>query len=77
MGSTTPRSSALAVWVSLFGLGLLAVLGVFGLFATGYQDLPLWLNLATLLAPAGLIGGVITLIVRASRNARRTTPGTR
>lgn len=51
----------------LFGLGLLAIVAIFALFAAGYQNLPIWLNLATLLCPAGLIFGVIATVVRNRR----------
>ena len=60
------------VAMGLFGLGLIAVLAVFGLYATGTEDLPLWLNLATLLAPAGLVLGVVTSIARTRRASRGT-----
>ncbi|GAA2810185.1 hypothetical protein GCM10010470_51850 [Saccharopolyspora taberi] len=58
--------------MGMFGLGLIAVVVVFGAFATGVEDLPLWLNLATLLAPAGLIIGVVTSIARTRRASRGT-----
>lgn len=51
----------------LFGLGLAAVVAIFVLFALGLQDLPLWLNLAALLCPLGLICGVVGVIMRARR----------
>lgn len=59
--------------MAVFGLGLLAVVVVYGLFAAGHENLPLWLNLATSLAPLGLITGLITLVVRTRRQARRGT----
>lgn len=57
----------------LFGIGLLAVVAVFGLGAAGYENLPLWLNASTTLAPLGLITGLITLVVRTRRQTRRET----
>jgi uncharacterized membrane protein YhdT len=68
MARTAARSTALPVAVGLFGLGLLAIVAVFVLYATGHGDLPVWLNLATLLAPLGLAVGVITVIVRNRRD---------
>jgi len=57
--------------VVVFGAGLLAVVVVYGLFAAGFRDLPLWLNVATSLAPLGLVAGLVTLVVRTRRQARR------
>jgi hypothetical protein len=48
----------------MFGLGLAAIIAIFVLFAAGYQDMPIWLNLATLLCPAGLIFGVVATVLR-------------
>jgi hypothetical protein len=48
----------------MFGLGLAAIVAIFVLFAVGYQDMPVWLNLATLLCPAGLIFGVVATVLR-------------
>lgn len=59
--------------MAVFAVGLLAVLVVYGLFAAGYENLPLWLNLATSLAPLGLITGLVVLVVRTRRQARRGT----
>lgn len=67
MSASTSRPVVLPVAVGLFALGVLAVLVVFGLYATGRTDLPLWLNLATLLTPAGLIVGVLGAVLRARR----------
>ncbi|GAA0511581.1 hypothetical protein GCM10011581_01770 [Saccharopolyspora subtropica] len=61
------RSAVLPLSVALFTLGLLAIIVIFALFAAGYQDLPVWLNLATLLCPAGLIFGVVATVVRNRR----------
>ncbi|WP_190818998.1 hypothetical protein [Saccharopolyspora pogona] len=67
MASATSRSAVLPVSMVLFGLGLLAIVMIFGLAAAGYQNLPIWLNLATLLCPAGLIFGVVATIFRNRR----------
>ncbi|KEI45457.1 hypothetical protein [Saccharopolyspora rectivirgula] len=67
MGSTDSQAAVLRVAVVLFGLGLAAVVAIFVLFALGLQDLPLWLNLAALLCPLGLICGVVGVIMRARR----------
>jgi uncharacterized membrane protein YhdT len=57
----------LPVSIGMFGCGLLAVVAVFVLYATGHRDLPLWLNVATLLAPVGFCVGVVTVIINARR----------
>ncbi|MGW3469435.1 hypothetical protein ACWDKQ_13405 [Saccharopolyspora sp. NPDC000995] len=67
MASATSRSAVLPVSMALFGLGLLAIIMIFGLAAAGYQNLPILLNLATLLCPAGLILGVVATIFRNRR----------
>ncbi|GLZ34323.1 hypothetical protein Lesp02_65100 [Lentzea sp. NBRC 105346] len=51
--------------VGLFVLGVLAIVAVFVLFATGHSDLPVWLNVAaTLCAPVGLALGVLSSVRR-------------
>ena len=56
---TDRRKSAPLVKVGmiLFFVGGLAILADVVLFASGHQDLPLWLNLCALLAPDRLRGG--------------------
>ena len=51
----------------MFGVGLLAIIAIFGLFAAGYRDLPAWISLVALLCPAGLIFGVIATVLNARR----------
>jgi hypothetical protein len=70
MTSSHARPRALAVSVVLFGLGLLSIVIIFGLHATGAADLPTWLNVATMLAPLGLATGVISVVVHARRDTR-------
>ncbi|MCI2420399.1 hypothetical protein MOQ72_23410 [Saccharopolyspora sp. K220] len=67
MASSAPRFAALPVSMVMFGLGLLAIAAIFVLFGLGYQNLPIWLNLATLLCPAGLIFGVVATVLRNRR----------
>ncbi len=64
------RSTAIRVAFGLFAAGVLAVVAIFALFAAGFQNLPVWLNLAALLAPAGLAIGLVSMLVR-SRNRTR------
>jgi hypothetical protein len=68
----------------VFGIGLLGVLVIMALFATGSHDLPLWLNLVAMLAPVGFGIGLVGVYreARASRTvaavrsaARRNTAG--
>ncbi|WP_243791489.1 hypothetical protein [Saccharopolyspora gloriosae] len=67
MSAASSRPILLPLAVGLFAAGVLAVIVVFGLYAVGIADLPLWLNLATLLAPLGLIVGVVGSVVRTRR----------
>lgn len=69
--STTRRaSSPLARWgFGIFVVGLLAVAVIMVLFATGSHDLPLWLNLAAMLAPIGFGVGLFGVFLEA-RSAR-------
>ncbi|MFB9569354.1 hypothetical protein [Saccharopolyspora hordei] len=67
MADSARRSALLPVSVVMFALGLLAIVAIFVLFALGYQDLPVWLNLTTLLCPVGLAVGVVGAIATARR----------
>jgi hypothetical protein len=60
----------------LFGIGLVAVAVILVLFATGSTDLPLWLNLAAMLAPAGFGLGLIGVYLE-SRSERRAAAARR
>jgi uncharacterized membrane protein YhdT len=61
---TAPKLMPLAI--GLFAIGVLAIMAVFVLFATGHSDLPLWLNLAATYLPAiGLALGIIAVIRKA------------
>ena len=49
--------------VALFAVGMLAVLAVFFMFATGLRNLPVWLSAAAgILTPLGLGLGLLSLI---------------
>lgn len=54
----------------LFGLGLIAIAADMILFASGSHDLPLWLNLACVLAPAGLGVGLLGVVLENRKSAR-------
>jgi hypothetical protein len=56
--------------VLCFAFGLIAVLVIFGMFAAGAHNLPLWLNLSAMLAPIGFGLALVGLF----RQARRHTP---
>ncbi len=56
--------------VALFGVGVLAIMIIFGLYAIGWHNLPVWLNVIAMLAPLGLITGVIG-VIRQTRNETR------
>jgi hypothetical protein len=54
--------------VSLFAVGMVAVLAVFIMFAVGLRNLPVWLSAAAgVITPLGLLLGLIALV----REARR------
>ena len=53
----------------VFGIGLLGVVVIMALFATGSHDLPLWLNLVAMLAPVGFGIGLVG-VYRESRESR-------
>lgn len=67
MATSVSGSRLLPVAVGLFAIGVLAICAVFVLFAVGRHDLPLWLNLTCLLAPAGLIVGVVGTVRQSRR----------
>ncbi|SDH00624.1 hypothetical protein SAMN05216553_114181 [Lentzea fradiae] len=62
---TAPKLLPLAV--GLFAVGVLAIVVVFVLFATGHSDLPVWLNVAATYLPAAGLGLGIIAVVRRSR----------
>lgn len=67
MATSSTRSTAFPVSLGLFGAGLLATIVIFGFYAAGHENLPVWLNLTTLLAPLGLIIGVVSLVATARK----------
>ena len=67
MATSSTRSTAFPASLGLFGAGLLATVVIFGLYAAGHENLPVWLNLATLLAPLGFIIGVVSLVLTAHK----------
>lgn len=71
--SKPPRGAPLLVraGVVVFALGLVAVVVVFTLFATGAHDLPVWLNLAAMMAPVGFGLALLGLFRQARRSSRR------
>ncbi|GAB2873241.1 hypothetical protein [Lentzea nigeriaca] len=61
-------SKLLPLAIGLFAVGVLAIIAVFVLFATGHSDLPLWLNVtATYLPAIGLALGIVAVIRKARR----------
>ena len=54
----------------LFMIGLVAIAADMILFASGSHDLPLWLNLTCILAPAGLGIGLIGVVLENRKSAR-------
>ncbi|MET8762087.1 hypothetical protein [Lentzea sp. NPDC004782] len=61
-------SKMLPLAVGLFAVGVLAIVAVFVLFATGHGDLPVWLNVAATYLPAiGLALGIVAVIRKSRR----------
>jgi hypothetical protein len=54
--------------MAVFTVGLVAILVAVVMVASGARHLPLWLNLVILLAPIGLIAGLIDVLVNARRS---------
>jgi uncharacterized membrane protein YhdT len=65
---TAPKMLPLAV--GLFAVGVLAIIAVFVLFATGHGDLPVWLNVAATYLPAVGLGLGIFAVVRKARQKK-------
>jgi uncharacterized membrane protein YhdT len=65
---TAPRMLPLAV--GLFAVGVLAIIAVFVLFATGHSDLPVWLNVAATYLPAVGLGLGIIAVIRKARQKK-------
>ena len=65
---TAPKMLPLAV--GLFAVGVLAIVAVFVLFATGHSDLPVWLNVAATYLPAIGLGLGIFAVVRKARQKK-------
>ncbi|KOV89773.1 hypothetical protein [Nocardia sp. NRRL S-836] len=65
---TAPKLLPLAI--GLFAVGVLAIIAVFVLFATGHSDLPVWLNVAATYLPAlGLALGIIAVVRKSRRRS--------
>ncbi len=50
------------VGMAVFAVGLLAIFADMVLYASGYRDLPLWVNLVAMLAPVGLGLGLLGVV---------------
>ncbi|GAB3870042.1 hypothetical protein GCM10029964_003680 [Kibdelosporangium lantanae] len=64
--SVVPRSKLLPTAITLFGVGLLAIVAIFVLYATGERNPSVWLYVAAMLLPLGLALGIFS-VVRGSR----------
>jgi hypothetical protein len=58
------------IGMAVFAVGLVAILVDMILFASGSRDLPLWVNLAAMLAPVGLGLGLVGVV----RENRESSP---
>ncbi|WP_031464733.1 hypothetical protein [Sciscionella sediminilitoris] len=65
------KSPLINTGLVIFALGLVAVVVVFSMFASGMSNLPLWLMIcAGLLTPVGLVIGLVGLVRQHKRFAR-------
>ncbi|MEV4310936.1 hypothetical protein [Actinocrispum sp. NPDC049592] len=53
--------------ITLFGVGLLAIIAVFGLYAAGERNLTVWLYIAAMMLPLGLALAVFSVVRRRGR----------
>ncbi|HEY3472759.1 MAG TPA: hypothetical protein VGL47_47025 [Amycolatopsis sp.] len=61
--AATGKPFLMRVGIGLFGIGMLAVLAVFIMFAAGLENLPIWLSVgAGVITPLGLLLGLIALV---------------
>ncbi|MFF0143952.1 hypothetical protein ATK36_4134 [Amycolatopsis sulphurea] len=71
----TGKPFLMRIGIGLFAIGMAAVLAVFVLFATGMENLPVWLSAAAgVITPLGLLLGLIAL-VREARTAKTAETG--
>ncbi|RIJ76704.1 hypothetical protein D1871_10800 [Nakamurella silvestris] len=56
--------------MAIFAVGIVSIGVSLVLFATGRTDLPLWINLVSMLAPVGLAVGLVGVI----REAKASSP---
>ncbi|MET0234774.1 MAG: hypothetical protein ABW224_09075 [Kibdelosporangium sp.] len=59
-----PRSRLMPAAITLFVIGLVAVIAVFGLYAAGQRNLTVWLYVAAMLLPVGLALAVFSVVRR-------------
>ncbi len=72
---TRPSAAPLTkVGMSLFAVGLVAIFVDLALFASGRENLPVWLNLICMLAPVGLGVGLVG-VVNEAKSARPGSGG--
>ena len=63
-------SVTIRIAMALFALGVLAIVVIMVLFASGSRDLPLWLNLTAMLTPIGFGLGLVGVAAEATRSSR-------
>ncbi|MBK1785390.1 hypothetical protein [Prauserella cavernicola] len=57
------KSWLMRAGIGLFAIGMVAVVAVFVMFASGLEDLPVWLSAAAgVVTPLGLLLGLIALV---------------
>ncbi|TCO58139.1 hypothetical protein [Actinocrispum wychmicini] len=62
-----PRSKLLPAAITLFAIGLAAIITVFGLYAAGEHNLTVWLYVAAMMLPVGLALAVFSVVRRGGR----------
>ncbi|ONI78713.1 hypothetical protein ALI144C_28390 [Actinosynnema sp. ALI-1.44] len=59
-----PKFSLLPAAVTMFAVGLIAIIVVFVLYAAGQSELSVWLYVAAMLLPVGLGLGIFSVVRR-------------
>ncbi|ALG06028.1 hypothetical protein AOZ06_03030 [Kibdelosporangium phytohabitans] len=59
-----PKFSLLPAAMTMFAIGLIAIIAVFVLYASGQSNLSVWLYVAAMLLPIGLGLGIFSVVRR-------------
>ncbi|MBA8931042.1 ABC-type multidrug transport system permease subunit [Kutzneria viridogrisea] len=65
MTRSAPGGKLMPLSMVVFAIGLVALAVIFGMYASGVRDLPLWLNLVgVLLSPIGFAMGMVAVFLQ-------------